>query len=226
MAVITTLVSRSPLDAWHAAHGARFREINGWQVVAAYADREREAAVAREHLALVDVSASGKLSVRLGAAVAVERLPSSIRELRPLQAAWVDGDLTCRLTEDAWLLLSLAPGGSLPQWNLNDWPVVAVDVTSAYAGFMLVGTPLENVLRRLTHFDIRPSRLPVGACAETQIAGVEALLVPSPELSLPAMRIYVAWDVAEYVWERIIAAGPDFRIALVGWEAIELLRSM
>ena len=62
-------------------------------------------------------------------------------------------------------------------------------------------------LRHLTQLDVRPASFPANSCAETALAGVEALLVRFPERSLPALRVHVAWDLGEHVWERMMQAG-------------------
>jgi glycine cleavage system aminomethyltransferase T len=148
-------MARTPLHHWHAAHGARFLDRDGWQVVAAYADPEREAETARTGLGLADNSAFLKDSSRA-------RL-------------WVMG----------------------PHW--------------------------DAFLRRLTQLDVRAASFPTGARAETALAGVEALLVRSPELSVPSVHVEVCWDVAEYVWERMLEDGRDFGITPLGAEALVLL---
>jgi sarcosine oxidase subunit alpha len=131
--------------------------------------------------------------------------------------------LACRLTEDHLLLLSLSPAVLRQPPDPQGQPVVTTDVTSAYAGFALVGPNLEALLRRLTHLDVRPAALPVNSCAETSLAGVEAVLVPTPELTLPALRVYVPWDLAEFVWERVLEAGRDLAITPLGLEGFRLL---
>jgi heterotetrameric sarcosine oxidase gamma subunit len=150
-----TPVARTPLHHWHAAHGARFIARDGWQVVVAFSDAQREADAARAGLGLADISASADAS--------------------PLAGCWV------------------------------------------------IGPHCEEFLRRLTQLDVRPCSFPMNARAETALAGVEALLVRSAELSLPSVRIYVAWDVAEYVWERMLEAGRDLGITPVGLDALALL---
>jgi heterotetrameric sarcosine oxidase gamma subunit len=216
-------VARTPLHHWRATHGARFTNRDGWQVVAAYADAESEAAAARSGLGLADISASAKVSLR-GAGVPSlvgSLLPDSAAQ-RPLGVAILPGEpaLACRLTDDHLLLLA-SPPAALTLRAVSDAPsVVRTDMTSAYAGFELIGPRLEEVLRRLTHFDTRLASFPVNSCAETALAGVEALLVRLAERSLPALRIYVAWDLGEYVWERLLAVGP---ITPVGLDALAIL---
>jgi hypothetical protein len=56
-------VARTPLHHWHAAHGARFADLDGWQVVAGYGALEREVAAARGGLGLADISAFKKINL-------------------------------------------------------------------------------------------------------------------------------------------------------------------
>jgi sarcosine oxidase subunit alpha len=102
---------------------------------------------------------------------------------------------------------------------------VAKDVTFAYAGFALVGPRLEEYLRRLMHLDVRPAAFPPGSCAETAFCGVEALLVRPAIGPFPALQVFVAWDLGEYVWERMLDAGRDVPITPLGMEALAILRS-
>jgi sarcosine oxidase subunit alpha len=223
-------VARTPLHHWHAAHGARFADRDGWQVVAAYADAEREAEAARAGLGLADVSAFAKISLRgpgvatLSQALVGDSVPRSRRRVAAVSGG---SALACRLTDDHLLLLAATPTTAVWEQRLtslhNGQPVVQTDVTSAYAGFMVVGPRLEEFLRRLTHLDARLASFPVSSCAETALAGVEALLVRSAEPTQPALRIYVAWDLGEFVWERLIEAGRDGSTMPIGLEALSLL---
>ena len=62
------------------------------------------------------------------------------------------------------------------------------------------------------------------SCAETTLAGVEALLVRTEGLAVPSLRLYVAWDMAEFVWERLLETGRRDQITPLGWGAIDHLR--
>jgi sarcosine oxidase subunit alpha len=211
-------VARTPLDAWHAARGATFAEREGWRVVARYSTPEREAGAARAGLGLADVSASAKVSLRgRGTAALFGSLaPHGVTAVADGRA------LACRLADDHVLLLGSGISQRLaevPQWE----GIVQTDVTSAYAGFWVVGPRWEELLARLTHLDVRAVSLPVGSCAETMLAGVEGLLVRTAELPLPSLRVYVAWDLGEYAWDRVLDAGRDLNITPLGVEALGLL---
>jgi glycine cleavage system aminomethyltransferase T len=71
--------------------------------------------------------------------------------------------------------------------------------------------------------DVRAARFPMNTCAETALAGVEALLVRTAELSVPSMRVCVPWDLGEYVWERMMEAGRSWGITPLGLEVCDLL---
>jgi sarcosine oxidase subunit alpha len=225
-----TAVARTPLHHWHAARGARFVGRGCWQVVAAYSSAEREAEAAHTGLALAEISADFKLRLRgPGVPSVVRALLPDGAEPKPRGVARIANDptLACRLTEDHVLLLAppeasaaltdrlagLAPGQR----------VVQTDVTCAYAGFWLLGPLCDELLRRLTHLDVGPAALPVNGCAESSLAGVEASLVRTGELSVPSMRIYVPWDLGEYVWERLLQAGREDSVTPVGLEVLALL---
>jgi glycine cleavage system aminomethyltransferase T len=220
-------VARTPLDEWHAAHGAQFTEQGGWRVVAHYADPASEAEAARAGLGVVDASAFAKTSLR-GPGVpslALGGAAPSPRGAVPLPSGL---GLACRLTDDHLLLLGDAPGvdvlGPEQAAPPGDSSVVRSDVTSAYAGFVLAGPRLSELLRGLTHLDLRPTSLPPSSCAETALAGVEALLVRGGEEVIPILRVFVAWELGEYVWERIFEEGRDLGVTALGLEALGRLR--
>jgi len=217
-------VARTPLHHWHAAHGAQFTELDGWQVVAAYSDAEQEAKAARAGLGLADVSAFAKISLRgTGVSSVVQALVPDSAALHPRGVARLpcEAALACRLADDHLLLLAATPSATALSQRLaglpEGRPLVQTDVTSAYAGFEVLGPRLDELLRRLTHQDVRPTALPMNSCAETALAGVEALLVRSAE---GPVRIYVGWDLGEYVWERLLEAGREVPITPVGLEAL------
>ena len=84
---------------------------------------------------------------------------------------------------------------------------------------MLLGPRVEDLLRRLTHIDVRPAAFPDNSCLETSLAGVEALLVRTRG----AMRLLVPWDLGEFAWERLLEAGHDLAIGPLGLDALHSL---
>jgi sarcosine oxidase subunit alpha len=212
--------ARAPLHHWHAGRGARFTDRAGWQIVLAYSTPEREIEAARSGLALADVSATAKTSLRgPGVADLARGLGAEGDVLDLHQVGYTAGPgLACRLAAYHLLLLGSVPGS--PPELPNGEGLVRTDETSDLAGIWVVGPECEGLLRRLTPLDVRVKSLPVNSCAETALAGVEALLVRTAELSLPSLRVYVPWDLGEHVWERMLEAGWDKTITPLGTEAL------
>ncbi len=225
MTTAATVVRYTPVHHWHARHGARFADSGGWQVPVAYVGAGREAAAARSGLAVADVSAFAKVSLLgPGVGAAARTLAGDGPAAKPRGLAALAGmTLACRLTDDHLLLLAATTGMAGLDTLLVDFPpearLVRNDATTAYAGFCLVGPHVEELLRRLTALDVAPTALPPGSCAETGMAGVQALLVRPAEQGVPTVRVYVGWDVGEYVWERLLAAGRGWDIQPLGLEA-------
>jgi heterotetrameric sarcosine oxidase gamma subunit len=226
-----TRTARTPLQHWHTAQGARFAESDGWQLPQVYSSVEAETAAARTGLALADLSAFAKISLQgRGVAALTRALIGDGPATRPLGVAALTADgpaLACRLTEDHLLLLTEMTNPTALAERLaslgQGQPIIQSDVTSAYAGFCLVGPHTEMALRHVTALDVAPAALPVSSCAETSLAGVHALLVRAPEVTVPSLRIYVAWDLGEYVWERLLDAGRRLGIIPLGQEGLRVL---
>jgi sarcosine oxidase subunit alpha len=221
------LTARTPLHHWHSAHGAHFTERDGWQIVTAYSDGKHEIESCRTGLGIADVSSLAKISLRgPGLPSLIEGLVPNPALLSPRRVATIlDNILACRLTEDHLLLLASTPTVPVLTERLAGLRIVQTEVTSAYAGFVLLGPRLEPFLRRLTHLDLRSAPVPENSCAETALARVETLLVRSAEFGLLALRLYVAWDLGEYVWERMLEAGHDGPITPIGLDALTQLRA-
>jgi glycine cleavage system aminomethyltransferase T len=222
----TSSPARLPLQHWHTNHGARFIDSDGWQLPAVYSSVEAETTAARTGVVLADLSAFAKVSLLgHGIEAAARQLigdepappPRGVALIRPQGLGVV-----CRLTADHLLALASVTA-PLPHGPFNIPAVVASDATSAYASFCLAGPRGEAVLQRLTALDV--AALPSSSCAETGLASVHAALVRAPELSVPSLRILVAWDLAEYVWETLLDAGRDHGIiplGLDGWRSLQV----
>jgi sarcosine oxidase subunit alpha len=221
--------ARTPLHDWHAAHGARFLDRDGWQLPIAFAGESQEVAAARSGLALADLSAFAKVSLLGQGVEEVARSLGMVPADRPLTAARLTGldarfaVLGCRLTVEHLLLLAGATAGNfmeLVTTSVAKTTVLQTDVTCSYAGFCLAGPGTEHVLRRLTPLDVSPTALSAGSCAETSVAGVACLLVRPAAADVPSTRVYVSWDLGEYVWQELLAAGRSFGVTPIGLQAL------
>jgi len=243
-------VGRMPLAHWHMQHGARFDEINLWQVPAVYTDENSEVAAARTGLAIADISFITKVMLRgAGVAELTQSLMGDSPAGKPGGVAPLTIDksiLACRLHADQLLLLGSPIGNdkleqilstavqekdegapaSLTRW-FPSRRLLKVDVTSSFACFWLLGPHIDELLRQLTHFDITTLgvRQPPEqeSCAETGLVGVPATLVRPSIPALPSMRVLVGWDVAEYVWEELFRAGQARKISPLGMDGLDVL---
>jgi heterotetrameric sarcosine oxidase gamma subunit len=230
---LTQALARTPLHHWHAARNARFVERDGWQIVASYSGIDGESAVMGNVAGLVDLSPFAKLSFRSGRVAAfTHALVGNSPPPKPGGVAVCSFEgrvLACRLTEDHLLLFALTTTAAALHDRVaalaREYPIVNSDVTCAHAAFCLLGVSFESVLGRLTALDVGRSAFPPGSCAETSLAGVHALLVRPPGMASDMVYITVAWDLAEYVWERLLDAGRSQGIEAVGLEVWRRLLS-
>jgi heterotetrameric sarcosine oxidase gamma subunit len=199
-------------------------------VAAVYSDVDEELAATRDAVGLADVSALAKISLLGGGVAAATReLVGNESAARPGSVARLDSNppvLACRTAFDQLMLLASESDTSSLERLLTGARsragVVQQDETSGRAGFALIGPAGESVFRRVTAFDVSHARLPAGACAETALAGVHALIVRPPREKVLAARVYVPSDYAEYVWNALVDAGTSLGLRTIGLDAYEL----
>jgi aminomethyltransferase len=189
----------------------------------AYAGVEREAAAVRAGCGLADLSGWAKWRViGRGTSDVVETLGAAAARRTHGVARLAGGLLVCRLAPDALLLLDGSTDlDGVPGLEPPGAAVVVADATFALAGFCLAGPFADQLLPRLTSLD--PAVLPGGTCAETAVGGVAALLVRADELTVPSLRVYVARDLAEYLWGRLFEVGRGVGLTPFGLEAFAAL---
>jgi glycine cleavage system aminomethyltransferase T len=211
---MTTAIAYSPLQTWQKAQGASFADYGPWRLASVYSSVAAEQTAARNGLALADLSAMGKISVEGNGVDDLVRSWSG--KARPGQIVLFENDIwACVLSKDRCLLLSTQPAGTnhmeevgkkFPGFRFD----LAYDMTSSQACLGLFGPEHRAVLRQLSSLDI--------GCVQTGFAGVPALLVGMPG-SCASTWILIAWDLAEYVWERIWQVGHPLGMLPLGMEA-------
>jgi glycine cleavage system aminomethyltransferase T len=223
MSMTQTALARTPLHNWHTRHGARFVERDGWLVVDSYADTDAKPVGNRRGLVLVDLGSYAKVSVvGNGVMAAIEVLFGQGQPVEPLRVVPFDipcAGLACRLAEDHLLLLPNGPSPSPLIERLAQAGCAPRDLTCAFAGFAVGGPEIDSLLCSLTALD--PLALSSGSCAETNLAGVHAVLVRPQDAT--RLHVYVAWDFGEYVWERLIQGRSGQSVRPIGSPAWEVL---
>ena len=216
-------IAYSPLFAWQKARGAKFTDYGPWRLASVYSRVDEEETAARSSLALADLSALGKVRLH-GKGVQdllrwwfADTKPGRVFPVEQGKFGWV-----CILSEDQCLLLATQPARARPMNEIAQKlpgfrPELAYEATNTFACLGLFGPRHEAILRQLVSLDIGGTALHAGSCVQTGFAGVPALLVGIAG-SLSGAWILVAWDLAEYVWERLWQVGSRAGMIPLGME--------
>ena len=216
---------RSPLHHRHLAAGARMTD-EPWPQPAHYGNPEAEVAACNTGCALIDFSAAAKWEVK-GTGVP-GYLASELAATSAVPEALSARHCKSEDGDDYWALTSsdravLVTGLSVPTGILSVHTDLALtDVTSVYAQLVLTGDPSRDVLSRLTSLNL--AQLGDGACAQATIARCHCTYVRLDIGRMPAYRLLVTRDTAEFVWEALLMAGRGVGLLPVGVQAWERLR--
>lgn len=220
----------SPVHTHHITHGATMAERAGWLVPERYTLPDQESAALRDAVGLIDRSDVGKIELN-GKGLAAWSSGVHKTKVVPQQTAHLtiaDGvsGLCCWLRSDQGLLVVPAGATRAAVEALADREeerVHITDVTSVYCGLQLLGPRSLDVLHRITPLDVRPSRLPSGACVQGSAMKVDALLVRDDLEDLPAFWLLVPRVFGEFVWEAVCDAGEDYGLQAIGYTAFQKL---
>jgi glycine cleavage system aminomethyltransferase T len=226
MAATYAPVARTPLHAWHSRHAARLILRDGWELPDSYGNPEAELRAARTGVGIVDLSSFAKLSLLgRGLVAGAAALIGADQATRPRTVTRMDAAspvLACRLTEDHILLLASGMDAAALTARFTSFQeqhgLLRNDATCNLAGLGIIGPRAWEILSRLTHLDGRA--LPTGFCIETALAGVHAMLVHPPDQDLQRILVYVAWDLGQYAWEKVLDTGKEYDarpLGLLAW---------
>jgi len=227
---------RTPIDDWHATHGAVFAPFGRWRRPDHYRQpgESRAQAVAREVLAvrravgLFDSSTLGKIElIGPDAATLLERLTTGAWAGLPVGRAryalllredgtLFDDGVTARLGPEHFLVSTTTGHAEavyqwLCEWHQCEWPDLKLQIvpaTSQWAGVTLAGPDARVVLQRL--LSAAGSSLDLGAAAFPPLAVRETRLGP-----VPARLLRVSFS-GELSYEINVPA----RYGLALWQAL------
>jgi glycine cleavage system aminomethyltransferase T len=206
---MSTPILRSPLMSIHLANGAMTQVDDGAEVVRSYGDTDAERAILTGAVGVADVTVRGKIDIR-------GRIDGLVEGLVEPGA----GDVVARIAQD-WTLVFAPPGPVTERVNSMasraGHDAMVTDVTHLYAGFVLAGPALSEVVARLTGWD--PATLEPGDATGAPIADIRAIVVRR-EMSLPLLEISVAMEFARYAWRSICDVVERLGGGPVGWDAL------
>jgi heterotetrameric sarcosine oxidase gamma subunit len=131
--------------------------------------------------------------------------------------------VTSEDTDRPKLLAKLAPMANT-EAGLNLAPPIRwTDVTSVYAALLLAGPRSREILAKLTSLNVSDSSLPDGACAQSGLSHVHAVVLRQDIGGLPAFIVMVGRECAEFVWDSIMHAGHEYEMTAFGVACRSLL---
>jgi len=200
--------------------GATVIEHHDWHVPAFFTSPDAEAARVRESVGLADVSWMLKFDLQ-GQGL---KDPPSFGEQT---FSWKLGQLH-------YLVTCESPSGEAIRDRFQQvqntqvdpslpLPFYVTEVTSVYAQVWLAGPQSREVLNKLTSLNLANELLPNMSCAQASVAHVPAIILRQDSPELLGYHLLIGRDYGESVWESLMHAGREFRIAPFGLQAQRLL---
>lgn len=192
-----TTIARGPLLERHRQLGAIVEALDGWQVAMRYPqqpDRTGNALVDLSHVPTFEINGPDT-----GAALA--SLCGHDVPLRQIHSG--NGRHVYRLTPSRAIVF----GNVLPNIEM-------LDVTGGWASLALIGPNAERILNKVTAVDLRERTLPLQACCQGPIFGVNTLFGRFAD----RFELHVCSDSAEFFWDVLIDAGAEFGLRPAGLE--------
>ncbi len=244
------LTRRSAVHAQHAALGASWMTIGGWQRPEFYARPgvsrieciADEARAVRAGVGLIDVSTLGKIEIhgpdagrfldRIYAGRYSDMRIGMTRYGLLLDESGIvrDDGVIARLGESTYYFTTTTGGAAgvyreLLLWNAR-WRMdcVFVNATGHRAAFNLAGPASRELLQTLTDIDVSEAAFPFLGVRTGKIAGVPARILRAGFVAALGFEIHVPFGGGALVWDALMKAGERSGIRAFGVEAQRLLR--
>ena len=193
-------IARGPLLELHRRSNATLELLDRWQIAARYPqqpDRANNALVDLSHVPTFEINGpetNAALISLCGIDVSLRTIHSG------------DGRHVYRLTPSRAIVFGNVPSNT-----------GAIDVTGGWASLALIGPDAERILNKVTAVDLRERTLPVQACCQGPIFGVNTLFGRFAD----RFELHVCSDSAEFFWDVLMDAGAEFGLRPAG---VELMR--
>jgi sarcosine oxidase subunit alpha len=244
----------TPLDRWHADHGAVFEDFGGWQRPAWYASQGKgreerirvEKHATRTAVSLFDGSPLGKIEVRgPEAAVFLNRMYyNNVKTLAVGRVRYglmlnehgviIDDGVCMRLAEDHFLVSTTSGGASrifagFEEWLQCEWPdlkAVVTNVSSAWGNIAVAGPRARELLQRLdTDVDLRPGAFPHLSIRCGRLEEVPMRIARVGFTGELSFEINVPAGYTAALWETLLAEGVGLGVLPIGVDALQELRT-
>lgn len=231
-------MTRLPLDEFHRQLGARFTEVNGAQVVAAYADPLREHQALWETAGLLDFSFRSRLCLTGADRTRFlhGQVTNEINALRPGQGCYaavvnakgrMESDLNVYCLEEE-LLLDFEPGFADDLTQRFEKFIVAddvqvVNVAALYGLFTVQGPKAEAAVHASALFDSIPAE-PFSSVRHVAAGLGELYLVNHARLGTTGFDLFAPAESLGPLAEKLMGGVRANNGELTGWEAFETAR--
>jgi glycine cleavage system aminomethyltransferase T len=197
MMTVNAPVARGPLLDLHRRSGATVETLDGWQIAVRYPqqpDRTGNALVDLSHVPTFEINGpdtGAGLTSLCGADVPLRKIHSADRRH----------------------VYRLTPSRAIVFGNVSS-NTGAIDVTGGWTSLALIGPDAERILNKVTAVDLRERTLPVQACCQGPIFGVNTLFGRFED----RFELHVCSDSAEFFWDVLMDAGAEFCLRPAGIE--------
>jgi aminomethyltransferase len=233
---------RTPLYAWHVAHGGRMVEFGGWSMPVQYTSIVEEHQATRQAVGLFDISHMGRLRFdgRGAAAYLDSLLTRDVAALKPGRIRYalvtnqhggvLDDVLVYHLVDGAgqsyYLLVVNASNRSKILAWLDAHPpqgdVIRSDLTADWAMIAVQGPRALELLQGLVEADLSQLRYYTGT--ETRVAGYGAIVSRTGYTGEDGCEVIVGAAAAEPLWDTLLQCGARLGARPAGLGARDTLR--
>jgi sarcosine oxidase gamma subunit len=192
----TPPIAQGPLTEWHRRNGALVELRDGWLIAARYPAEPHSGANALVDFAhrptweLNGPDVTRQLTALCGHDVAIRSIHAGER--------WQ----AYRLTHARAIIFGM------PADEVDG----ALDVTGGWVSLALMGPAAERILNKVTAIDLRHETLPLQACCQGPIFGVNTLI----GRFAGRFELHICGDSAEFLWDVLLDAGAEFGLRPAG----------
>ncbi|MGO4915354.1 sarcosine oxidase subunit alpha family protein [Pseudogemmobacter sp. W21_MBD1_M6] len=244
---------KTPMHAWHEAHGAYWEPVGHWRRTYCYQNPgesihdavTREVKNTRQALGLLDASTLGKIIVKgPDAGRFLDMLYTNMMSTLPVgkcryglmcseNGFLSDDGVVARIDEDTWLCHTTTGGADrIHAWMEDwlqcewwDWKVYTANVTEQYAQIAVVGPNARKVLEKLGGMDVSKETLPFMTWADGTLGGFECRAYRISFSGELSYEIAVRASDGLAFWEALMVAGAELGVMPYGTECLHILRA-
>jgi len=244
---------KSPMHLWHEKNNAVFVDAGVWLRPRYYKEEnetlfeasKREAFNVRKNVGVCDVTTLGKIDIKgPDAAELLNRVYTNAWLKLPIGKARygvmlredgivMDDGTTTRISENHYHMTTTTAQAAnvlshLEYYLQLVWPELNVNVVSAteqWAGAAIAGPKSRDLLQKLfPEINVSNEALPFMGYTESNLFGVHARIFRISFSGELAYEVNVESDNGNFMWEKIMEIGKDFKIQPYGTEALSTLR--